>query len=140
ACYLRKGIALAQSGIRNLKFGLRGRRLNRSAVGDDPQHHSYVGDDLQVVPRAAVGDDPQHHSYVGDDLQVVPCAAVVFAVLVASVSTTAHAQTINDTITTIPGIRVGHYTLAERPTGCTAILADDGAVAGIAQRGAAPGT
>ena len=46
----------------------------------------------------------------------------------------------NDTITSIRGIRVGHYTLVERPTGCTVILADRGAVAGIAQRGAAPGT
>jgi L-aminopeptidase/D-esterase-like protein len=47
---------------------------------------------------------------------------------------------INDTMTAIRGIRVGHYTLAERPTGCTVILADKGAVAGIAQSGAAPGT
>ena len=46
----------------------------------------------------------------------------------------------NDTLTAIRGIRVGHYTLVERPTGCTVILVDRGAVAGIAQRGAAPGT
>ncbi|HJZ70253.1 MAG TPA: P1 family peptidase [Vicinamibacterales bacterium] len=46
----------------------------------------------------------------------------------------------NDTITSIPGIRVGHYTLTERPTGCTVVLVDGGAVAGVAQRGAAPGT
>lgn len=46
----------------------------------------------------------------------------------------------NDTLTAIRGIRVGHYTLAERPTGCTVVLVDRGAVAGIAQRGAAPGT
>src|SRR5690349_8643246 len=46
----------------------------------------------------------------------------------------------NDTITAVPGIRVGHDTLTERPTGCTVILADGGAAAGVAQRGAAPGT
>jgi len=46
----------------------------------------------------------------------------------------------NDTITAVPGIRVGHETLTERPTGCTVILADGGAAAGVAQRGAAPGT
>jgi L-aminopeptidase/D-esterase-like protein len=46
----------------------------------------------------------------------------------------------NDTITSIPGIRVGHYTLTERPTGCTVILVEHGAIAGVAQRGAAPGT
>ena len=28
----------------------------------------------------------------------------------------------------VPGIRVGHFTLTERPTGCTVILADNGAV------------
>jgi L-aminopeptidase/D-esterase-like protein len=44
-------------------------------------------------------------------------------------------------ITDVPGIRVGHFTLAERPTGCTVILADgNGAVPGLAQRGGAPGT
>lgn len=44
-------------------------------------------------------------------------------------------------LTEIEGIRVGHYTLTERPTGCTVILVDgDGAVAGVAQRGGAPGT
>jgi L-aminopeptidase/D-esterase-like protein len=45
------------------------------------------------------------------------------------------------TLTAIEGIRVGHYTLSERPTGCTVVLIDGaGAVGGIAQRGAAPGT
>lgn len=44
-------------------------------------------------------------------------------------------------ITDVPGIRVGHFTLAERPTGCTVVLADStGAVAGVSQRGGAPGT
>lgn len=44
-------------------------------------------------------------------------------------------------LTEVPGIRVGHHTLAERPTGCTVILADgEGAVGGISQRGGAPGT
>jgi L-aminopeptidase/D-esterase-like protein len=44
-------------------------------------------------------------------------------------------------ITDVPGIRIGHHTLSERPTGCTVILADgEGAVGGVAQRGGAPGT
>ena len=39
------------------------------------------------------------------------------------------------------GIKVGHFTLTERPTGCTVILVDgDGAVGGVSQRGGAPGT
>ncbi|WP_338664285.1 P1 family peptidase [Pararoseomonas sp. SCSIO 73927] len=43
-------------------------------------------------------------------------------------------------ITEVPGIRVGHFTEARRPTGCTVILAEEGAVAGVDVRGAAPGT
>ena len=44
-------------------------------------------------------------------------------------------------LTEVPGIRVGHHTLGERPTGCTVILADgEGAVGGVSQRGGAPGT
>lgn len=43
-------------------------------------------------------------------------------------------------ITRVAGIEVGHFTETRRPTGCTAILARDGAVAGVDVRGAAPGT
>ncbi|MEO8678872.1 MAG: P1 family peptidase [Vicinamibacterales bacterium] len=47
----------------------------------------------------------------------------------------------NRTITAVTGIKVGHHTLAERPTGCTVILVDgEGAVGGVSQRGGAPGT
>src|SRR4051812_30512237 len=43
-------------------------------------------------------------------------------------------------LTDVPGIKVGHMTLTERPTGCTVILAEAGAVAGVDVRGSAPGT
>jgi L-aminopeptidase/D-esterase-like protein len=43
-------------------------------------------------------------------------------------------------LTAIEGIKVGHHTLTERPTGCTVILAEAGAVAGVDVRGASPGT
>ncbi|WP_280192030.1 P1 family peptidase [Delftia sp. PS-11] len=43
-------------------------------------------------------------------------------------------------ITRVAGIEVGHYTDPRRPTGCTAVLARGGAVAGVDVRGAAPGT
>jgi L-aminopeptidase/D-esterase-like protein len=43
-------------------------------------------------------------------------------------------------LTDIPGIQVGHATLTQRPTGCTVILCEQGAVAGVDVRGAAPGT
>src|SRR2546423_15644229 len=46
----------------------------------------------------------------------------------------------NATLTAVPGIKVGHFTLAERPTGCTVILVDGDAVGGVSQRGGAPGT
>ncbi len=43
-------------------------------------------------------------------------------------------------LTAVPGIRVGHETLAARPTGCTVVLAPPGAVGGVDVRGGAPGT
>jgi len=46
----------------------------------------------------------------------------------------------NLTLTAVPGIKVGHHTLTERPTGCTVILTEAGATAGVDVRGAAPGT
>jgi L-aminopeptidase/D-esterase-like protein len=44
------------------------------------------------------------------------------------------------TITAVPGIRVGHATDRDGLTGCTVILCDEPAVAGVDQRGGAPGT
>jgi L-aminopeptidase/D-esterase-like protein len=43
-------------------------------------------------------------------------------------------------LTAVPGIKVGHFTLPERPTGCTVVLTEAGVVAGVDVRGAAPGT
>ena len=43
-------------------------------------------------------------------------------------------------ITQVAGIEVGHFTDTRRPTGCTVIIAHEGAVAGVDVRGAAPGT
>jgi len=43
-------------------------------------------------------------------------------------------------LTDVRGLRVGHFTDSRRPTGCTVVLATDGAVAGVDVRGAAPGT
>lgn len=43
-------------------------------------------------------------------------------------------------VTDVTGVKVGHFTDRRRPTGCTVILAEEGAVAGVDVRGAAPGT
>lgn len=43
-------------------------------------------------------------------------------------------------ITRVPGIEVGHFTDPRRPTGCTMVMAREGAVGGVDVRGAAPGT
>ncbi|MEX2466586.1 MAG: P1 family peptidase [Gemmatimonadota bacterium] len=43
-------------------------------------------------------------------------------------------------ITAVAGIEIGHHTRTERPTGCTVILARDGAVGGVDVRGGGPGT
>jgi L-aminopeptidase/D-esterase-like protein len=43
-------------------------------------------------------------------------------------------------ITDVMGLRVGHHTMHERPTGCTVVLCGAGAVASVDVRGGAPGT
>lgn len=45
-----------------------------------------------------------------------------------------------DAITDVPGIRAGHWTGATARTGCTVVLAEDGAAAAVDVRGGAPGT
>ncbi|HEX5084608.1 MAG TPA: P1 family peptidase, partial [Blastocatellia bacterium] len=50
------------------------------------------------------------------------------------------AQNERGSIIDVAGIKVGHFTDSRRPTGCTVILCEDGAVGGVDVRGAAPGT
>ena len=47
---------------------------------------------------------------------------------------------LNDTLTALQGLQVGHFTHPQRPTGCTVVLCPQGVVAGVDVRGAAPGT
>ena len=65
--------------------------------------------------------------------------------LATALSSLVHAQVAppasNTTLTAVSGIKVGHHTLSERPTGCTVIMVDgEGAAGGVSQRGGAPGT
>lgn len=78
------------------------------------------------------------HSFAGASLLAV-----------ATLAGTAVAQTLPQTpgaknaITDVPGIEVGHYTEtngAGGMTGSTAVIARGGAIAGVTQRGGAPGT
>lgn len=43
-------------------------------------------------------------------------------------------------ITDVEGIKVGHYTNLDAATGCTVIMCERGATAGVDVRGSAPGT
>src|SRR5262245_25718971 len=43
-------------------------------------------------------------------------------------------------ITDVQGIKVGHFTDSRRPTGCTVLIFEKGATAGVDVRGSAPGT
>jgi len=68
----------------------------------------------------------------------------VVAAMLALASCVAAQSTVPVTskgLTEVEGLRVGHFTLAERPTGCTVVLVDgEGAPGGVSQRGGAPGT
>jgi L-aminopeptidase/D-esterase-like protein len=74
----------------------------------------------------------------------VPAAVVTLAVgLIAGSEAHSVSQkttTANHGLTAVSGLKVGHHTLDGRPTGCTVILAEGGAVAGVDVRGSAPGT
>ena len=50
------------------------------------------------------------------------------------------APTQADCITRVNGIELGHYSHPQRPTGCSVIIARNGATAAVDVRGAAPGT
>lgn len=49
-------------------------------------------------------------------------------------------NTMNNSMTDVPGIQIGHYTNITAATGCTVILCPEGTTAGVDVRGGAPGT
>jgi len=49
-------------------------------------------------------------------------------------------RAVQNCITDVPGIKVGHYTDTEAATGCTVVLCESGAVPGVDVSGAAPGS
>jgi L-aminopeptidase/D-esterase-like protein len=73
---------------------------------------------------------------IGTAVSLVSLAFLVLAIVQGGIE----AQPGNTTLTAVPGIKVGHHTLAAGPTGCTVILAEAGATAGVDVRGAAPAT
>ena len=107
------------------------------------------------VVRAVISEQQETISHlvevpwaVGRDLRAA-FAAIGLAIGLAIAGAAVHgappvatgATAANATVTAVDGIKVGHFTLTERPTGCTVILVDGpGAVGGVSQRGGAPGT
>lgn len=71
-----------------------------------------------------------------------PLGLVAASALAATMAPPMNAQSSSpsSSITDVPGIKVGHHTLSERPTGCTVVLADPAAVGAVDVRGGAPGT
>jgi L-aminopeptidase/D-esterase-like protein len=70
-----------------------------------------------------------------------PAAAglsILFCAVLAGKGTSAQAS--GESITAVPGVRVGHFTRTERPTGCTVVLFPPDTVGAVDQRGGAPGT
>jgi L-aminopeptidase/D-esterase-like protein len=77
-------------------------------------------------------------------LRAVRGSLLAFLLLVATAiicgSLSSQAQSTSKGLTAVDGLKVGHYTLTERPTGCKVIIAEKGATAGVDVRGSAPGT
>lgn len=68
--------------------------------------------------------------------RLVPAALAICALALHSRPASAQGKG----LTEVPGIKVGHFTLSEKPTGCTVILTEYGATGGVDVRGGAPGT
>ena len=67
-------------------------------------------------------------------------AAATFSLAAAPLAAQAESPGKAGSLTDVPGIRVGHCTDTRRPTGCTAILFDSDATAGVDYDGSAPGS
>lgn len=74
------------------------------------------------------------------DRKLVSCVVALSILLMMMPSSGSFAQPAPRGLTAVDGIKVGHVTLDQRPTGCTVVLVESGATAGVDVRGAAPGT
>src|SRR3989338_4038003 len=67
--------------------------------------------------------------------------AMLAVVLLAGAAAVGQTALPGKGLTEVEGLKVGHFTLPERPTGCTVVLVDGpGATGGVSRRGGAPGT
>ena len=75
-------------------------------------------------------------------MRATACVGVLLALGTTLLGARAAAPlaSMNGTLTDVEGLLVGHAVRRERPTGCTVVVAREGAVAGVDVRGAAPGT
>lgn len=67
-------------------------------------------------------------------------ASAIGAPLYTAMANAKPKRTPQGSLTDVPGLKVGHFTHTKRPTGCTVVLAEAGAIAGADVRGGAPGT
>jgi len=70
----------------------------------------------------------------------LPLAAALPSMAYAAGDVDPHLLPQGGSITDVPGLKVGHFTHTERPTGCTVLICEAGATAGVDVRGSAPGT
>jgi L-aminopeptidase/D-esterase-like protein len=66
-------------------------------------------------------------------------AALATSAVAARWARAAETSRFTGSLTDVPGLKVGHFTDPRRPTGCTAILFDEPAAAGVDYDGSAPG-
>src|SRR5207302_6069681 len=103
------------------------------AGGDEEPGEQKHGRRLHAVYNNSI---EELHMRIGIAVSLVSFVFLVLAIVKGGIE----AQPGNATLTAVPGIKVGHHTLTERPTGCTVILAEAGATTGVDVRGAAPAT
>jgi L-aminopeptidase/D-esterase-like protein len=70
----------------------------------------------------------------------LPLAAVLPTAAYGAATFELQALPMGGSITDVPGLLVGQFTHTERPTGCTVLICETGATAGVDVRGSAPGT
>lgn len=70
----------------------------------------------------------------------LPMAAALPSMGYAAADIDPHLLPPGGSITDVPGLKVGQFTHTERPTGCTVMICEAGATAGVDVRGSAPGT
>src|SRR2546426_4362987 len=106
-------------------------RILTDLIRVDPFHPYHPCSIAEVINVTTSNNSAGSQHLTRRDLLCGAVAAASLSAVSDAAFVLASSETSARSITGVAGIKIGHFTDSRRPTGCTAILTEEGAVAGV---------